>query len=235
MAARNPTNTGSAIINPIKPATPEEEKILAGGDVRKKNRKLESQKSLTKVVPSEAEQKEIHSMFLKTIPTHEVLLTKRILPELSQWMEDCTLSNIVFSHPENRNLHNKVFGGFMMRQACEISWVLAYIFGKSRPQLKHISDVIFHKPISVNSIIRLSAYVAYTQMNFIEISVYAESYSKIGGDVNTTNEFHFTYEMPGEVHQVVPKTYHEAMMYLDGKRHFYEAVQDVNLIEKSFY
>lgn len=41
-------------------------------------------------------------------------------------MEDGVASNIIFSHPEDRNAHNTVFGGFLMRNALELSWILAY-------------------------------------------------------------------------------------------------------------
>lgn len=34
--------------------------------------------------------------------------TKRALPSGCIWMEDCIISNNIFSQPENRNLHNAV-------------------------------------------------------------------------------------------------------------------------------
>lgn len=34
MACRNATNTGAAIVNPLKPASEEEERIYAGGESR---------------------------------------------------------------------------------------------------------------------------------------------------------------------------------------------------------
>lgn len=233
MAARDPCNRGSAPINPIKPANKEEENILIGGLARKQQRLLNKNKSLRKVIPTELEQKIIHDLFLRTMPVDEVTLTKRILPNNCLWMENCTLSNIVFSHPENRNLHNKVFGGFIMRQATELSWVLAFMFSKYRPELKHISDINFHKPIDVNSLIRMNAHVVYTEKHFVQISVFAEAFNGTDGDVNTTNEFHFTYAIPEIVPEVLPKTYHEAMMYLDGKRHFNEVLKEQNQVQDS--
>lgn len=233
MAARDPCNRGPAPINPIKPANEEEENILSGGLVRKKQRLLSKNKSLRKVIPTDIEQKTVHDLFLRTMPLDEVTLTKGILPKSCIWMENCTLSNIIFSHPENRNLHNKVFGGFIMRQATELSWVLALLFSKYRPELKHISDINFHKPIDVNSLIRMNAYVVYTQMQYVQISVYAETFNGNTGDVNTTNEFHFTYIIPEIVPEVVPRTYHEAMMYLDGKRHFMEVFNEENQLKDS--
>lgn len=233
IAARDPCNRGSAPINPLKPASEEEEKILSGGLARKKQRLLNKNKSLRKVIPTDIEQRLIHDLFLRTMPIDEVSLTRRVLPKNCLWMEACTLSNIIFSHPENRNLHHKVFGGFIMRQATELSWVLAFLFSKYRPELKHISDINFHKAIDVNSLIRMTAHVVYTEKHFVQISVYAETFDGTSGDVSTTNEFHFTYVIPEIVPEVLPRTYHEAMMYLDGKRHFMEVMEDQNKIEDS--
>lgn len=233
MAARDPCSRGPAPVNPIKPANTEEQNILSGGLARKKRRLANKNKSLTKVIPTDIEQKIIHDLFLRTMPSDEVSLSKRVLPQNCLWMEKCTLSNIIFSHPENRNLHNKVFGGFIMRQATELSWVLAYMFAKSRPELKHISDINFHKSIDVNSLIQMKAHVVYTQMHYVQISVYAETLNATTGSLSTTNEFHFTYILPDLAPEVLPKTYHEAMMYLDGKRHFMEVIDVQNQIVES--
>lgn len=233
MAARNPIRTGPAMLNPIKPANEREKEILSGGIQRKQKRLIAGQQSLKKVIPNEVEQLVIHNLFQSTMSADDVSLMKLTLPPDSQWMEKCTLSNIIFSHPENRNLHNSVFGGFIMRNAFELSLALAFLFSKHRPTLKHISDIVFHKPIEVSSLIRMTAYVVYTYKNFIQIAIFAESSTRHAGQLSTTNEFHFTFELNDLAMQVIPKSYHEAMMYIDGKRHFEEAISEVNTIQDS--
>lgn len=224
MAARDPTNSRAAPVNAIEPANEEERKILIGGEARKKRRYMLQTHSLLKMIPTDEEQKIVHDLFIRTIASNEISLLKRTLPLGCAWMENSTLSNIIFSHPEHRNLHNKVFGGFLMRQAVELSWALAYLFSKYRPELKHISDINFHKPIEVNSLIRMHAHVVYTQMQFVQITVFAESFEARTGVHNTTNIFHFTYELTELAPEVIPCTYQEAMMYLDGRRHFLDAL-----------
>lgn len=228
MAARDPTNTKSAFINPLVPATEREKEILAGGEERRKRRiQLQSQ-HLTKVVPNAEEQQIIHDLFVRTVSMNEISLKKRILPTGCLWMDSCTLSNLVFSHPEDRNLHNTVFGGFIMRQATELSWALGYLFSKYRPVLKSISDIRFNRPIGVNSLIRMHAHVVFTNMQYFQITVYAETWDSSSGVEATTNMFHFTYEVPQLVPEVFPSTYHEAMMYIDGRRHFFNVLNDHN-------
>lgn len=65
---------------------------------------------------------------MKTIDMNNKSFNVRALPPDSFWMEDATMTNIIFSHPEDRNAHNTVFGGFLMRHALEISWALGYQF-----------------------------------------------------------------------------------------------------------
>lgn len=220
MAARDPTNTCAAIINPINPLNEIEKKILEGGSIRKKNRQSGQKIDLLKTEPNAFETKLIHDLFIKTIDMKSKAFNKRILIPGSVWMEDADLSNIIFSHPEDRNNHNKIFGGFLMRHGVELAWALAHTFSKLVPKLEHISDINFIKPVDVNSLISMSAHVLYTEVNFMEIVVIAEIFDPVSGSMSTSNSFYFTFSVPGNLPQVIPKTYHEAIWYIDGRRHF---------------
>lgn len=65
---------------------------------------------------------------MKTIDMNNKTFNARCIPNGAVWMEEAVMSNIIFSHPEDRNAHNTVFGGFLMRHALEISWALGYQF-----------------------------------------------------------------------------------------------------------
>lgn len=220
MAARDPTNSRAAVVNPLVPANEEEQKIFDGGQNRKKQRQLAQKSDLHKTEPNPFETKLIHDLFIKTIDMGSKAFNKRILPPGSVFMEDADLSNIIFSHPEDRNNHNKIFGGFLMRHAMELSWALAYTFSKRRPKLLHISDINFIKPVEVSSLISMSAHVLYTELNYMEIVVIAEVFDPITGTQSTTNSFYYTYSIDQTLPQVIPKTYHEAIHYIDGRRKF---------------
>ena len=43
-------------------------------------------------------------------------------------MEDNRLKNVIICFPEQRNLYNKIFGGFLMRQAFELAWTSVALF-----------------------------------------------------------------------------------------------------------
>ncbi|XP_063704146.1 acyl-coenzyme A thioesterase 9, mitochondrial-like [Culicoides brevitarsis] len=224
MAARDPTNTRAACVNPLVPANDEEKLIFEGGEGRKKRRSLLQKQDLMKSPPNAYEQTLIHEMFKKSIDVSSKAFNKRILPPGTVWMEDADMSNIIFSHPEDRNAHNKVFGGFLMRHALELSWALAYQFSKHRPTLVNISDISFHAPVDVSSLINMSAHVIFTEMHYMEIVVLAEVFDAVTGQRTTTNSFFYTYSSSEKLPQIIPRTYHEAMWYLDGRRKFVYAM-----------
>lgn len=107
MAARDPTNRGAAIINALETTTPEEEEIFLGGLARQKQRRQVTNDHPSSLIPTAEEQQAIHNLYLRT-KMDDFSPTKRALPPGCVWMEDCIISNNIFSHPENRNLHNAV-------------------------------------------------------------------------------------------------------------------------------
>uniref|UniRef100_A0A2M4AKI5 Putative acyl-coa thioesterase n=1 Tax=Anopheles triannulatus TaxID=58253 RepID=A0A2M4AKI5_9DIPT len=220
MAARDATNTKAAFINPLVPANAEEKAIFDGGESRKKRRVQLQKEDLLKAEPNDFEQRMVHELFVKSIDTKSRAFNKRILPPGYVWMEEATMANIVFSHPEDRNAHNKVFGGFLMRNALELSWALAYNFAKRRPKLERISDISFHHPVDVSSMLNMQAHVIYTDLHYMEIVVLADVYDAVTGQQTTTNSFFYTYSVAERLPKIMPKTYHEAMYYLDGRRKF---------------
>lgn len=70
----------------------------------------------------------------------------------------------------------------------------------------------------------MEAHVIYTDVNYVEIVVVTETFDAATGNRNTTNEFYYTYSMAEKVPQIVPRTYHEAMWFLDGRRKFNAAM-----------
>ncbi|XP_030370300.1 acyl-coenzyme A thioesterase 9, mitochondrial-like isoform X2 [Scaptodrosophila lebanonensis] len=222
MAARNATNSAAAPVNPIQPANEEEIKILAGGMDRKRQRQIICAQSIFKVEPNDPEQTLMYELYKRTTPTDTMELNKRILPPNSRWMSDSYQMSTVPSFPENRNHHNRVFGGFLMRTALEISWAAAFLYCKTRPKLEHIADISFEKPVSVDSFIKMTAYVVYTKLNYMQIMTVAEVIdTSSGGDRNqTTNTFYYTFSAPDTVTEVLPRSYHETMWYIQGRRKF---------------
>ncbi|KAF7267930.1 acyl-coenzyme A thioesterase 10, mitochondrial-like [Rhynchophorus ferrugineus] len=232
LAARDPTNSYATPVNAIEPANERERHILSGGEQRKKRRLDIDTTLVTKKIPSDEEQKIIHGIYTKMADPNNVAGVVHSLPYGSVWMKDSCISNVVLAQPEDRNLHNTVFGGFIMRHATELSWILGYMHCKYRPRTKHVSDISFKQPIAVNSLIRMHASVVFSYKNYIQNLVVVEVYNPVTGKSSTTNSFHLTLEAPDIVPEVVPVTYHEAMLYVDGRRRFFNSISNIPITGK---
>uniref|UniRef100_UPI00398F4249 acyl-coenzyme A thioesterase 9, mitochondrial-like isoform X3 n=1 Tax=Pristiophorus japonicus TaxID=55135 RepID=UPI00398F4249 len=231
MVARDAGNKSAALVNPLKPEGPEEERLFQQGNLNKKERAKLKENSLLKVAPNEEERKIIHEMFLETLDINTASFLSRILPKNSVWMEDTKLKSLEICHPQERNIFNKIFGGFLMRKAFELAWANACVYGSSRPYAIAVDDILFQKPVEVGSLLYLSSQVCYTESKYIQVRVHSEVLDPLTKEHSTTNIFHFTFGCQKEVMQVIPKTYGESMLYLDGKRHFKATpIRDQNLV-----
>lgn len=198
--------------------------------VRKKRRLQIQRDSLLRGEPNDFESRLIHDLFLSSVDVNDFTFKKKPLPAGAVYMSDTNISNLVLSYPEDRNAHNKIFGGFLMRHALELSWVTAYNYCQKRPTLLGISDISFHRPVNVSSCISMHAKIIYTELNYMQIVVVAEVRDPGTKQQFTSNTFYYTYSIPDEtVPVVLPKTYNQAMWYLDGRRKFQYAMSKVSL------
>lgn len=61
-------------------------------------------------------------------------------------------------HGQNRNRNGKVFGGYLMKEAFDISWITATVQGEM-PELLRVDQVLFLKPVPVGSLIEFRSKV----------------------------------------------------------------------------
>ncbi|XP_069687644.1 acyl-coenzyme A thioesterase 9, mitochondrial-like isoform X2 [Periplaneta americana] len=220
MAARNTTLTHSAFVNPLVAENDTEAAIIKGGESRR-NRRLHFQThSLLKVTPDEEEMILIHKLFLSTIDAKDPTCHRRILPSNTIWMDQVQRYNLFNGYPEDRNMHNKVFGGFIMRQALSLSHHTATLYSQEYAQLIHMSDILFKNSINIGDIIGMQARVLYTEMNYMQVGVYADAYVSLKRPPKHTNSFQFTYMFSNVVKPVIPRTYDDAIRYIEGRRYF---------------
>lgn len=223
MVARNSTMTGSAIVNRLIPDGPEEEKIFKHAVERRERKQAADKMSLLTNPPSPQEQNLIHELFMNSVDLKDVCLNTRILPEGTVWMEDSILTASHFPHPENRNHHNTVFGGYLMRLALELAWMTAYKYSTQKPSLRYISNVTFKHSVSLSSFLKVMGQVIFTQENYMQLAIFVQILDIVTKEVKTANSLYFTYEVRKPVMPVMPKTYHESILWLQGVREFEKA------------
>jgi len=227
MVSRSLKDGSACVVNKMETVTDEEKKYALRGENNKIMRKKKKDESLFKISPTAEERDVIHKLFLQTLDPKKSTFHSRLKPENTVWMEETRLKNLIICHPQSRNLYNKIFGGFLMREAFELGWANACVFMKSRPTTICMDDIIFQKPVEVGSLLYLSSQIVFTKDNYLLVRVHAEVLHPSTGHVDTTNIFHFHFTSQKEFAQVMPMTYAEYILYLDGRRHCPQHILDV--------
>ena len=139
-------------------------------------------------------------------------------------------STVRIMHPQERNVHSSIFGGYLMREAFELAYTTGMLYIKGRPFTISLEDIAFTKPVPIGSILFLSAEVVFAEGDphrTFQIKVVAEvskSYEIESKEV--TNTFYFTFarnavETDGSqlsVKRILPESYTDAMEWLGGLR-----------------
>jgi acyl-coenzyme A thioesterase 9 len=77
-------------------------------------------------------------------------------------MDATKMQNAMIAQPQVQNLHNRIFGGFLMRRAFELAFSNAYVFGGARPLFLQMDDVSFASPVDVGDLLVFNSRVLYT-------------------------------------------------------------------------
>eukprot|EP00934_Nitzschia_sp_Nitz4_P009268 Nitzschia sp. Nitz4//scaffold337_size18511//15760//17064//NITZ4_008784-RA/size18511-processed-gene-0.4-mRNA-1//1//CDS//3329548322//9258//frame0 len=140
------------------------------------------------------------------------------------------LQSVSLAQPQFRNTANQIFGGFLMRKACELAWSTAYAFGGARPIFYEVDQVQFSIPVNVGDLINFTSRVLYcstkkeikgfSRLQFKEtiplVSVEVEAWIVDPAHTNATmsNRFYFTFALRDkeavDIRRVLPSSMEEA-------------------------
>lgn len=210
MVARSHDGKQAMPVNTIILNENNEQKVFDAGAEAAAQRK--HKKSLKTRPPTAEESKILHDIFLERTTT--------------QCVPMCTtrLRTIRVCHPQERNLHDLVFGGILMREAFELAYATATLYCRGRPIFRAIDELAFVHPVPIGSILELMAVIAYTEPSvdglLMHIQVTADVINVETGQRVTTNTFHLTFKTSGSdiLLPVLPETYEEGIMYIEGRR-----------------
>lgn len=142
--ARDSATGKAAPINQVSPESEQERLLWEEAEERNKLRKRKNQ-----------EQK--HGGCEDTSRLKELLAEARIfcdMPALANrdsiLMTDTCLQNSFICQPQQRNIHGRIFGGFLMRRAFELAFSTAYAFVGAAPHFLEVDHVDFFKPVSTH-------------------------------------------------------------------------------------
>nr|GMD98559.1 acyl-coenzyme A thioesterase 9, mitochondrial-like [Ipomoea batatas] len=171
--ARDSVTGKSAPVNQISPETEDEKLLWSEAEERNKMRKKSRGEQKKKVDIDEVNR------------LNELLAEGRVfcdMPALADrdsiLIQDTCLQNSLICQPQQRNIHGRIFGGFLMRRAFELAYATAYAFAGSAPCFKEVDHIDFLKPVDVGNFLRFKSCVLYTELEnpsqpFINVEVVA--------------------------------------------------------------
>eukprot|EP01114_Cavostelium_apophysatum_P021122 TRINITY_DN7277_c0_g1_i1.p1 TRINITY_DN7277_c0_g1~~TRINITY_DN7277_c0_g1_i1.p1 ORF type:complete len:431 (+),score=50.36 TRINITY_DN7277_c0_g1_i1:14-1306(+) len=214
MVARDAATGRAAHVNPLVPRTDEEKQRFAVGEANKKRRLEWKENSLMRQPPTADERLILHDLFMETKKAQSS-------PNHVQ-MQRTEHESLLLCQPSERNIHGKIFGGYLMRQGFELAVATAFLFSQSQPFFVCLDDIAFMKAVDIGSILKLVSTVVYTTGKYVQVEVVASVINPSEGKSDVTNTFHFTFECPNyqdlQIKKVIPQTYEEGMRYLEGRR-----------------
>ncbi|KAF9896382.1 Acyl-coenzyme A thioesterase 9, mitochondrial [Lobosporangium transversale] len=154
-------------------------------------------------------------------------------------MGDTKMSSVQIMQPQDRNVHHKIFGGYLIRLAYELAFCNASVFIRNRPIFLALDEIAFRKPVSVGTTLALDSQIAYSgggEHHSFQVMVKADILDIKNNTRETCNTFWFTFSDPRKDHltpKVLPRTYAESVLYLEGKRRRIEGAKLAQLNRKN--
>ncbi|KAK6145176.1 hypothetical protein DH2020_021996 [Rehmannia glutinosa] len=139
-------------------------------------------------------------------------------------LKDTCLENSLICQPQQRNIHGRIFGGFLMHRAFELAFSTAYVFAGMMPSFLEVDHVDFLRPVDVGDFLRFKSCVLYTECEnsdrpLIHVEVVAHVTRPELRSSEVSNRFYFTFTVRPEakatnnghrIRKVVPSTEEEA-------------------------
>lgn len=144
-------------------------------------------------------------------------------------LRDTHLENALICQPQQRNIHGRIFGGFLMHRAFELAFSTAYAFAGLVPCFLEVDHVDFLRPVDVGDFLRLKSCVLFTELEnpdqpLINVEVVAHVTRPEIRSSEVSNTFYFTFSVRPEakamkngfkIRNVVPATEEEARRILE--------------------
>ncbi|CAK9309893.1 unnamed protein product [Citrullus colocynthis] len=222
--ARDSQTGKAALVNRLSPETEEEKLLFEGAEARSKLRKRKNRGDMWG----------LDNGYIKRIDA--LLAEGRIfcdMPALADrdsiLLRDTRLENSLICQPQQRNIHGRIFGGFLMQRAFELAFSTAYVFAGMVPYFFEVDHVDFLKPVDVGDFLRFTSCVLYTEVDnpdqpLINVEVVAHVTRPEIRSSEVSNTFYFTFTVRPEakakgngfrLRNVVPATEEEARRIIE--------------------
>lgn len=203
---------------PLLTGSDAETEMLRQGQQRSDQRKQRRASSLRFGPPTPAEISRVHELLYQQSGTHSGVPNEATVASTA-------LETTKLCHPQERNLHEKIFGGYLMREAFELAFTGALLHVRAPLECVAIDDISFVHPVSIGDLLRLGGRLVYTcrRRRLLQVSVAADVLNPQDRTARPvrTNTFHFTFRPRDPTAawiDVRPETYEEAIEWLQAQR-----------------
>lgn len=215
---------GSSIFG-LQTPNKESEAAFKLSEKRTLARKKRAQASLEVSPPLPEEISILHNLHLKfkTLENANHLSSQAGQSQLTTYkkMRSTTFKNTILMYPQNRNVHGKIFGGFLMKIAFELGWISAGVFlGEKNIEFLYVDEIQFVRAVNIGSVLEFTSSIIYSENEYAVVQVTAYDVSPVNTTRTVTNIFTYIFRSKdGSTNpEILPTTYDETMLYLQGRR-----------------
>lgn len=153
-------------------------------------------------------------------------------------MGSTRMSSTRLCQPQDRNIHGKIFGGYLMREAYELGLTNALLFANGPVLFVAQDDITFRKvgeagfccrshffaspqPVELGSIVELTSRIVLSEgspRRSFQVQVTADVVDPATAARDTTNTFHFSFVSERPLRPIMPVTYEEGLTYIESFR-----------------
>ncbi|BFZ65420.1 hypothetical protein YB2330_006586 [Saitoella coloradoensis] len=204
MVARDPLTNKPVSINPLHVESEKEKLIGSLGNETRKRASYHRSHALSREPPTQEEVARIHSVWLGQehldSMTHDPFHVQPSRSPDQVTPAETALRRVNICHPQERNIHNNVFGGYLMRESFDLAHATATLFAHARPIFTSSSSIAFQKPVPIGSILDFHSRVVYSNVDrgSFSVSVSAEVIDPLTGERQTTCVFHYAFRVKDE-------------------------------------
>jgi len=171
--------------------------------------------------PNVDEMKELHKLHQDRAMIRRQVQTGNARIEMPPTVNDFTFRSSTIIYPEARNVHGKLFGGFVMEEADKLAQYTATFFAKGEPVIPlGIDDAIFLQPVGIGDMVTFTARLIHSTATTCRVLVDLEvrDPSDRSRMLMRSNRLVFIFGGSNFDEGIIPESYREILMHTDAKR-----------------
>mmetsp|Transcript_21213 Transcript_21213/g.49813 ORF Transcript_21213/g.49813 Transcript_21213/m.49813 type:complete len:491 (-) Transcript_21213:33-1505(-) len=201
-------------ISPLLPETDEERGAFELGALKAQAKKAARKNKIQIGRPLSEESLKIDTRAARLLEEAGTLLRMPSLADQDTMLISQTAqSNAMVAQPQARNLHDRIFGGFLMRRSFELAFATAYLFGGDKPRFLEVDDISFDKPVDVGDLLVFKSHVLYTRPDGGHLGSYVDNHEGLplvfievecwvncpeSKKAEVSNHFYYTFALPNK-------------------------------------